>query len=125
MNIAFSVELLSTISLATSEKVICEDAVLNSISYLTQVEHRWPKVKEMLRLFSWVFEKKGMSFASKLERVQFHSPVTMSSSASQRVGSPVGEFVDADLLAMFSGLDDLIDIADWQNLPAFSVDTGS
>ena len=96
--------------------------MLNSISYLTQVEHRWPKIKEMLRLFSWVFEQKGLSFALKLECMQFHLPVAMSSSASQRVGSPVGEFVDADL-AMFSGLDDPIDMADWLNLPSFSGDT--
>lgn len=74
----------------------------------------------MLRLFSWVFEQRGLSFASKLEYMQFYLPVTMGTSASQGFDSPAGEFADADLLAMFSGLDNPIGMADWLNLPSLS-----
>ncbi|KAG9195860.1 hypothetical protein G6011_00981 [Alternaria panax] len=125
MNIAFSVELLSATTLSIPEKGVCEEAVLNSISYLTHVEHRWPRIREMLRLFSWVFEQKGLSFASKSECMQFHLPVTMDSFASQGFESPMGEFADADLFAMFSGLDNPVDMADWLSLPSFSADAES
>lgn len=121
-NIAFSVELLTSSNLSVSEKPVCEEAVVNGISYLTQVQSRWPRIQAMLRLFSWVLELKGLYFKSKFECMGIEVPIQTDEPAFQESESLSSDTTDANILNMLPGFDtsmnvDSMNIEDWINFP--------
>ena len=117
MNIAFSIEILSSSNLPAAEKLVCEEAVINGISYLTRVRGRWPRVQAMLQLFFWVLDMKGFHFKPHLECMQFEAPISMNTPDFQHSESLSSDMTDANLLDMLSGFETSMDVEDWINLP--------
>lgn len=82
-SIALHVEILLNPTIPKHHRVISEESIRISLTYLKEAARTWTIVRSTLRLFDWVFMKKGLHFDAGTNRDSLSPGANAMSAMSQ------------------------------------------